>query len=205
MKIVLIDDHEIFRLGLRALLDSQADVEIVGEAGSGSEGFKVIADTEPDVVLLDFAMPDISGIEILSTLRHRYPELYVILLTASKAEFVLSEALAAGAHAVVLKQDASGELVQALGEVQSGEQFLSKSISPLVQRAQALSILTKREKQVLRLIAHGRRNREIAEELNVSMKTVDTHRTNLMRKLDLHNLVDVVDFANQVAILDTTI
>lgn len=205
MRVVLIDDHEIFRLGLRSLLEGESDIEIVGEADSGEAGLSIVAETCPDVVLLDYSMPGVSGLEILVTLRHRYPNVRVILLTATKAESVLTEALASDAHAVVLKQDASSQLVRAVLSAFKGDRLVSSSIESLIGRSELLSELTKRERQVMRLIAHGYRNREIGEELNISLKTVDTHRTNLMRKLDLHNLVDLVELANRSGVLDSTI
>lgn len=205
MKIVLIDDHQIFRLGLRSLLEAEADIEIVGEAENGNQGLDVVNKTNPDVVVLDYSMPGISGLELLTSIKRAHPDVRVILLTASKSESVLSEALKSGADGVILKQDTSNQLVQAVETVFKGEQIISSSIVPLVKRHDALADLTKRERQVLRLIALGFRNREISEELNISKKTVDTHRTNLMRKLNLHNLVDVVDFANKIGIIDSSI
>lgn len=205
MKVVLIDDHQIFRLGLRSLLEAEADIEIIGEAENGDQGLDVVNETNPDVVVLDYSMPGISGLELLTTIKRAHPDIRVILLTASKSESVLSEALKSGADGVILKQDTSNQLVQAVETVFRGEQIISSSIVPLVKRHDALADLTKRERQVLRLIALGFRNREISEELDISMKTVDTHRTNLMRKLNLHNLVDVVDFANKIGIIDSSI
>ncbi|NKB32510.1 MAG: response regulator [Pseudomonadales bacterium] len=205
MKVVLIDDHEIFRLGLRALLESESNIEIVSEASNSEDGIVVINRESPDVVVLDYAMPGTSGLELLKIVKHKHPEVRVILLTASKSESVLAEALESGANGVVLKQDTSNQLVQAVETVHKGEQIVSTSIVPLVKRFDALAELTKREKQVLRMIANGYRNREISEELNISIKTVDSHRTNLMRKLKLHNLVDIVEFANKTGLSDSTI
>ncbi len=205
MKVVLIDDHEIFRLGLRSLLEAEEGIEIAAEAEDGESGLRIIADQKPDVVILDYSMPGTSGLEILTVIKHRHPDIKIILLTASRSESVLSEALDSGAHAVILKKDTSNQLVQAVESVFSGEQIISSSIVPLVKRFDMLSQLTKRERQVLRLIASGHRNREIGEELNISLKTVDSHRTNLMRKLNLHSLVDIVEFANKAGILDSSI
>jgi two-component system response regulator NreC len=205
LKIVLIDDHEIFRLGLRSLLQAEPEIEIVGEAASGEEGLQVVGTTSPDLVVLDYAMPGISGLEITATLRKKHPSIRIIMLTASSSESVLSEALEFGAHGIMLKQDASAQLVEAIRTVCNDEKMISSSILPLLEKTSALKKLTKRERQVLRMIASGYRNREISEELNISLKTVDSHRTNLMRKLDLHRLVDVVEFANKIGILDPTI
>ena len=204
-KVVLIDDHEIFRLGLRSLLQAEPEIEIVGEAATGEEGLQVVHATQPDIVVLDYAMPGLSGLEITATLRKKHPEIRIILLTASRSESVLSEALDFGAHGVILKQDASSQLVEAVQTVCNDEKMISSGILPLLEKASALKELTKRERQILRMIASGYRNREISEELSISIKTVDSHRTNLMRKLDLHNLVDVVEFANETGILDSTI
>lgn len=205
MKVVLIDDHEIFRMGLRSLLATESHIEIVGEAEEAEGGLQLIAASSPDVVILDYSMPGMSGLELFGTIKRKFAEIKVIILTASMSESVLAEALNAGANGVILKQDTGEQLVHALETVQKGEQVLSTSIAPLMQRVDALAELTQRERQVLRMIANGYRNREISEELNIAMKTVDTHRTNLMRKLKLHNLVDVVEFANKMGIIDSSI
>ncbi|MEQ8955934.1 MAG: response regulator transcription factor [Gammaproteobacteria bacterium] len=205
MRVLLIDDHEIFRLGLRTLLESEEGMEVVGEAGDGESGIALIAATRPDVVVLDYAMPGVSGLEILDRIKQQSPGVRVVMLTASRSEAVLSEALGSGADGVVLKKDASTELVQALETALDAEQTVSTGIAPLVQRQDALAQLTRRERQVLRMIVQGYRNREISEQLNVSLKTVDSHRTNLMRKLDIHNLVDLVAFANQAGLSDDSI
>ena len=205
MKIVVVDDHEIFRLGLRALLEAESGFEVIGEAENGKSALKIIADTLPDVIILDYAMPGLSGLEIMQILRQRLSPAKVILLTASKSESVLSEALNAGANGLILKQDASNQLVQAVESVANGEKIISSSIIPLVKRFDMLSKLTNRERQVLRLIANGYRNKEIAEDLNVALKTVDSHRTNLMRKLNLHNLTDLIEFVNKSGLNDPSI
>ena len=205
MKIVLVDDHDIFRLGLRALLEKEAGMIVVGEAEDTKTGLEAVVQNNPDMALIDYSMPGISGLELMQTLKRRFPKLRIIILTASKSESVLSEALSLKADGLVLKQDASDELVQALRLVNRGEHFLSSSISPIVERMDNLVNLTKRERQVLRLISNGYRNREISDELNISIKTVDSHRTNLMRKLNLHNLVDLIEFANKSGILDSSI
>lgn len=205
MKVVIIDDHEIFRIGLRALLGVAPHIEIVGEAGDTETGLQIIQQHIPDVVILDYSMPGTSGLELFARIREQFPEIKVIILTASMSESVLAEALQAGANGVILKQDTSGQLVSAVDAVFRGKQKLSSSIAPLMSRVDALANLTLRERQVLRMIANGYRNREIAEELNIALKTVDTHRTNLMRKLNLHSLVDVVEFANKMGILDSSI
>lgn len=199
LNVILIDDHEIFRIGLRALLEA-ADITISGEAADGEAGLKLILEQPPDVVILDYSMPGLSGLDIINSVRQRSPNVKVVLLTASMSESVLAEALNSGAHGLILKKDSSEEIVQALLAVARGELTVSSSIEPLVGRFDILSELTKRERQVLRMIAKGYRNREIGEVLNVSVKTIDTHRTNLMRKLNLHNLVEVVDFANKIGL-----
>lgn len=205
MNVFLVDDHEIFRLGLRSLLESETDITVTGEADCGEAGLKDIESSNPDIVVLDYVMPGKSGLEVLEILRRRHPSISVILLTASKSESILTEAINSGAQGVILKQDTSKELVQTVKTVHEGEKAISSSILPLLERADVLEDLTKREKQVLRMIAGGYRNREIADDLNISMKTVDTHRTNLMRKLNLHSVVDVVDFANKAGLIDPTI
>lgn len=205
MKIVIVDDHEIFRLGLRALLEAEQGFEVIGEAEDGKTGLKVIAETLPDIVILDYSMPGLSGLEIMQMLRQKFPQVKVILLTATKSESILSEALNTGANGLILKKDTSNQLVQAVESVLHGEQIISTSIIPLVKRFDMLSELTNRERQVLRMIANGYRNREISEALSVALKTVDTHRTNLMRKLDLHSLADLIELANEAGLNDPSI
>ncbi len=199
MNVIVIDDHEIFRLGLRTLLEA-ADIEVLGEAANGEAGLKLVLEISPDAVILDYAMPGISGLDIINSIKQRRPKIKLILLTASISESVLAEALNSGAHGLILKKDSSEELVKALQSISQGEQVVSTNIAPLVNRFNILSELTKRERQVLRMIAKGYRNREICDVLNVSIKTIDTHRTNLMRKLNLHNLVEVVEFANKIGL-----
>jgi len=199
LKVIVIDDHEIFRLGLRALLEA-AGIELLGEAADGETGLKLILEKSPDAVILDYSMPGLTGLDIISNINQRCPEIKLVLLTASMSETVLAEALNSGAHGLILKKDSSAELVQALHSIARGEQVVSSNIEPLVQRFDVFSKLTKRERQVLRMIAKGYRNREISDVLNVSIKTIDTHRTNLMRKLNLHSLVEIVDFANKIGL-----
>ena len=129
----------------------------------------------------------------------------VVLLTASKSEAVVSEALAKGVQAIVMKQDAHEELLQAIRHSGNQDAYLSRGVAALAERHDNLANLTQREKQVLRMVAQGYRNREIAESLHISLKTVDTHRTNLMRKLDLHSLVELVDLANKTGFVDSSI
>ncbi|MCI5105321.1 MAG: response regulator transcription factor [Pseudomonadales bacterium] len=205
LRIALIDDHEIFRVGLRALLGSARDVEIVAEASDAASAIKIIRDHQPNLVILDYSMPGLTGLEVMQTIRERYSGVRVILLTASRSEAVVSEALAKGVQAVVMKQDASDELLQAIRHIDKQDAYLSKSVAALSERHDNLASLTQREKQVLRMVAQGYRNREIAESLHISLKTVDTHRTNLMRKLNLHSLVELVDLANKTGFVDSTI
>jgi DNA-binding NarL/FixJ family response regulator len=205
LRIALIDDHEIFRVGLRALLGSARDVEIVAEASDAASAIKIIRDHQPNLVILDYSMPGLTGLEVMQTIKERYSGVRVILLTASRSEAVVSEALAKGVQAVVMKQDASDELLQAIRHIDKQDAYLSKSVAALAERHDNLASLTQREKQVLRMVAQGYRNREIAESLHISLKTVDTHRTNLMRKLNLHSLVELVDLANKTGFVDSTI
>jgi DNA-binding NarL/FixJ family response regulator len=205
LRIALIDDHEIFRVGLRSLLESARDIEIVAEASDAASAIRIIRDHKPDLVILDYSMPGLTGLEVMQTIKERYNSVRVILLTASKSEAVVSEALAKGVQAIVMKQDASEELLQAIRHSGSQDAYLSRGVAALAERHDNLANLTQREKQVLRMVAQGYRNREIAESLHISLKTVDTHRTNLMRKLDLHSLVELVDLANKTGFVDSSI
>lgn len=205
VRVLLIDDHEIFRLGLRSLFNASGGIEIVSEADNGADGLARLRQTPADIVVLDYAMPGITGLDVLQKIRRQAPETRLILLTASSSESVLAEALDEGVEGILLKQDGGEALVKAIRRVSAGGRYISPMIQPIVERVHALSRLTKRERQVLRMIAGGYRNREIGETLSISMKTVDSHRTNLMRKLDLHSLIDVVEFANKTGLLDPSI
>jgi two-component system response regulator NreC len=205
-RVVLAEDHTILREGLRALLSSSAEFEIVGEAADGRVAIERVAALKPDLVLMDLSMPKMSGLDAIREIKRQLPETKVVALTVHKTEEYVSAALQAGADGYVLKDTTHSELLIALRNVLTGKRFLSPGISETVingylegKKAQApqspWDTLTNREREILKLIAEGYKNREIADYLCISVKTVETHRTSLMRKLDLHSVSALTAYA----------
>jgi two-component system response regulator NreC len=206
IKLVLADDHAVVRSGLRMLLQAQPDMEIVGEAESGAQAVALVRQLKPDVILMDIQMPGMNGIEATRQIKEAFGDTAVLALTMHEDDQYFFEMLQAGASGYLPKRAAPDELVRALRTVSRGEVFLYPSLATrLVQSylggegggdAVALvSDLTPREQQVLVLIAEGLTNPEIADKLVISVKTVDRHRENIMRKLNLHSRIELVKFA----------
>ena len=197
-KVVIAEDHTILRDGLRALLSSQPDLQIVAEAANGHEAVQVTKLHRPNLVLIDLTMPLTNGTEAIRRIKQRYPEIKIIVLTIHKTEEYIRAALTAGADGYVLKDDPSSELIHAIRSVLRDKKYLSPGISNRVvsgylsgsvtsSSMSRLGHLTDRETGILKLIAEGKKNKEIAVYLSVSLKTVEKHRSNLMKKLDLHS------------------
>jgi two-component system, NarL family, response regulator NreC len=206
IRILLADDHGVVRKGLRFLLERQAGVEIVGEAADGREAVRLAESLEPDIVIMDIAMPLLNGIEATAQMVKRNPGLGVIILSMHSDEDYLLSALNAGAKGYLLKESAEVDLVRAIQAVGKGAPFFSPEISRtmledymrfLQQRnlQDSYDFLTEREKEVLQLLAEGKSNKEVASILDVSVYTVDSHRTHLMQKLNLHNTAEIVLYA----------
>jgi two-component system response regulator NreC len=206
IKIVLAEDHTILREGLRALLSSDPKFEIVGEVEDGREAVRCVEKLGPDLILMDLSMPRMSGMEAIREIKKRYPQSKVIALTVHKTEEYLHTTLQAGADGYVLKDATHNELVVAIKSVMKGKPYLSPGVSEKViegylQGKETLKpdspweSLSQREREVLKLIAEGYKNKEIAEELCISLKTVEKHRANLMKKLDLHNAAALTVYA----------
>ncbi len=189
IKIIIADDHTIFREGLALLLQTLSEIKLVGQAGNGNEALKLIREYRPDVAVLDNSMPGISGIGVAKELCSLAHPTRVIILTMHTEPGLASQAMEAGASGYLLKQNAFDELFSAIKTVMSGRTYISPSLC--VQ----LEPLTPRETQVLSMIALGHTNRSIADLLCISIKTVDTHRTRIMSKLDLHSVADLVRYA----------
>lgn len=205
VRLLLVDDHEIVRAGLRMLFSAEPDVQIVGEAASGREAIEQVERLRPDVVLMDVAMPDMNGIEATRRIKEAFPQVAVLALTMHEDEEYFFEMLSAGASGYVPKRAAPDDLLSAIRVVNQGEVFIYPSMAKLLvkdflRRAEETTptdteLLTPREHEVLACIADGLTNREIAEQLVISVKTVDRHRENIMRKLNLHNRVELVRYA----------
>jgi len=209
---LLADDHGIVRRGLRSLLESQAGVVVVGEAADGIEALRLCTDTLPDVVILDIAMPKMNGIEVAARVQKLEHAPRVIILSMHTDESYIIRALAAGARGYLLKDATDEDLLPALRAVGSGKRFFSPAVTAVlmedyVRQLQARGLtdshhlLTDREKQVLQLLAEGRSNKEVATVLDLGVSTVETHRANLMQKLNLHNTAEIVLYAVRKGII----
>ena len=216
VKIVLAEGHTILREGLRALLSSDSSLEIVGDAEDGLKAVDYVEKLEPDLLLMALSMPQMSGIEAIKKIKKRYPETKIIALTAHKNEDYLLATLQAGADGYVLKDATHNELVMAIKNVMKGESYYSSGVPAkaiegyLEGKNSRISVTTwetisKREREVLKLIAGGYKNKEIAEDLNISIKTVEKHRESLMRKLDLHNAAALTVFAMEKGLINRKI
>ena len=211
IRLVLVDDHAVVRSGLRILLASEPDVEIVGEAGTGAEALAVARATTPDVVLMDIGLPDRSGIEVTRALKADLPGTAVVALTIHEDEEYFFQMLHAGASGYVPKRAAPEELLTAVRTAAAGEIYLYPSLAKLLVRdylagnhdnsAAFAEELTEREREVLAYLAEGTSTRDIAEALVISPKTVGRHRENIMRKLNLHSRADLVKYAIRKGII----
>ncbi len=210
IKLMLVDDHAVVRSGIRMLLQAQSDMEIVGELESGGEAVKQTETLKPDVVLMDVEMPDMNGIEATRLIKEKMPQTAVLALTMYEDDQYFFEMLKAGASGYVPKRAAPDDLVNAIRTVSRGEVFLYPSLAAkLVQdflyrdeNEDDGDNLTPREQEVLVLIAEGLTNPEIAEKLIISVKTVDRHRENIMRKLNMHNRIELVKYAIKKGYID---
>jgi len=205
-RVLLVDDHVVVRQGLKALFADEADIEVIGEASNGREALEFLENRTPDVVLMDISMPGLNGIEATRQIQQRYPGVKVVVLSMHANEEYVFQVLQAGASGYVLKQSDSLEVVSAIRAAVAGGSFLSPPISRTViedylRRAQArgrgsdAEQLTSREREVLQLLAEGKSNRDIADELSISIKTVETHRANMMTKLGLSSKTELVKYA----------
>ncbi|HEY3997280.1 MAG TPA: response regulator transcription factor [Candidatus Xenobia bacterium] len=202
--VLIADDHAILRDGIRTLLENEEDIQVVGQAANGREAVHLACDLKPDIVLMDIQMPEVDGIEACERIGRQAPTVKVLILSQLDTEEHLIRVLEVGAQGYVLKQNASEELITAIQTVAHGHVYLTPSMaSRLVNRylrredekAQKSKQLTGRESDVLKGICEGITNQQIADNLNLSIKTVQSHRANIMEKLDLHNRVDLVKYA----------
>ena len=212
IRILLVDDHTILRDGIRSLLEDELDMEVIGEAEDGHAAVKMTAQLEPDVVVMDIAMPLLNGLEATRQIKRNNPQVKVLILTMHENEEYIRQVLATGAMGYILKDAAARELLGAIRAVHRGEAVLSPAITRLViedylrwgePQAEPISNgLSAREREVLQLIAEGYTNKQIGEILCISVKTVQAHRNNLMQKLDLHDRGELIKYAIQKKIIE---
>ena len=208
-RILLVDDHGMIREGLRALLNGVADLQIVGEADNGHDAIAQCRKLQPSLILMDLNMPLLDGVSAVTMIHKRWPEIRILTLTSSVCEHHAMQALDAGAQGYLLKRSCRDILLKAIAEVCAGRVFIDAGLD--AAQLQALRshsgsasgiILTERERQVLKLVAEGSRNRDIAELLCIGLKTVETHRLNLMKKLDAHSSVELTQWAYRLGVLE---
>lgn len=209
-RVVLCDDHAIVRAGLLALLEKERGIQVVGEAGSAQEVVRVVQAGKPDVVLLDLSLPGASGLSAIPELRAVAPSCRILVLSMHAAPESARSALRAGAHGYLVKGSGLSELLYAIRTVATGQRFVSRELLLCLEhepvpkhKMDDLERLTPREREILQLIAEGHTNRQVAAKLGLSQKTVDTHRTNLMRKLDLHDAQSLTRFAVRHGLIST--
>lgn len=212
VRILIADDHDVVREGLKTLLAARADFRVCAEAATGREALAQALEFKPDVVVLDFSMPELNGLEVTRRIRKALPKTEVLILTMHDSETLAREVLAAGAHGFLVKTHAKRQLVAAVAALAQHQPFFAGTVSARVldsflrpgkstaKDAAPTDRLTPREREIVQLIAEGRTNKDIARELGLSVKTADAHRANVMRKLDLHSVSELVLYAvrNQI-------
>ena len=206
-RILIADDHTILRAGIQALLDKQPDFQVVGEVDNGKDAIYSAGQLKPDLVISDLSMPGTNGTEAIQRINSRYPEIRILVLTVHKTEEYVHAALKAGASGYLLKDDTSDELISACTNILAGKTHLSPSVCGNVvlgylsypnsneKPSSSSDLLTTREREVLKLIAEGSRNKDVAEYLSISLKTVEKHRSNFMKKLNIHNASGITTYA----------
>jgi len=210
VRILLADDHEIVRHGLRRLLETQPGWNICGEAGSGREAVEKTRQLKPDIAILDHSMPELSGAEAARQILKALPQTEIVILTMHDSEQLLRDVMEAGVHGYVLKSDAMCNMVDAVNALLAHRQYLSPGASGVAvegflhpsAEADPAGRLTPREREIVRLLAMGKSNKEVASALNISVKTVEAHRANIMHKLNLPSFADLVHYAIRTGIVE---
>lgn len=215
IKVLLADDHTVVRQGLRALLEAEPDIEVVGEAGTGREAVQLTQKLLPNVVVMDIAMPTLNGLEATRQITGLVPETKVLVLSSYNDDEYVHQVTEAGATGYLIKQNAAADLIKAVRETRSGNAFFSPAITKrLVEHyreaflrgtpaAKRTDLLTSRETEVLQLIAEGKTNKQIASELYISVKTVDKHRQQLMKKLNIHDIAGLTRYAISNGVIES--
>lgn len=208
-RIVLADDHDVVRRGLRAVLEARQDLEVCGEAATGREAVELTRELKPDVVVLDISMPELNGLEATRQILKAHPQTEVLVLTVHESESLIHEVLDAGGRGYILKSDASKDLIAAVEALRQHKSYFTAKVSDMVLQGYLSGSmaagrtklrpprtrLTPREREIVQLLAEGKSNKEVATALDISVKTAETHRTNIMRKLDLHSISELVRYA----------
>jgi len=206
INIVLVDDHEIVRQGIKSVLASEIDIKIVDEANNGRDAVRIVREKNPDIVIMDISLPGLNGLDASQQILKINKSVKVLILSMHENRVFIEKALSLGVKGYILKDSAVDEVVRAVREVQGGRFFLSTKISSFVVqdyisrkkrtiKLKSLTMLTGREREILQLIAEGLNNKDIAVKLNISLKTVQVHRNNIMQKLDIHNQAQLIRFA----------
>ena len=213
IRILVADDHTILRAGLRMMLNAQPDMEVSGEAQDGRQALQEAQRLQPDVILMDITMPDVNGIEATRQIKRVLPDVKILVLTMHEHDEYVFQALRAGASGYMLKEAAATDLITAIHVIRSGQFYLSPTAQSVVvgdylqrvrtgEERDSYSTLTEREREILKLVAEGHTNNQIAERLIISPKTVDTHRTHIMDKLNLHSRAELVKYAMRRGLLE---
>jgi two-component system response regulator NreC len=209
--VLIADDHAIVRAGLRSLLDEEVELDLVGEAVGGYEAIDLIEKTNPDVLILDLSMPDLDGISVTRKIKLQFPNLKILILTLHDDEALLKEAIKAGAAGYILKRAAEAELISAIQVILRGDLYIDPSMvrslieetpNARINKKDPAESLTPRETEILKLIVEGYTNRQIGQELNISVRTVEGHRANISDKLGLHSRVELVRYARQNSLIE---
>jgi len=205
-KVVIVEDHKLFREGLKSLLSDKEGLEVVGEAGDGIEAIRTVKRCRPDLILLDLSMPKMNGISVMKEIKGQFPEIKIMALTIHESDQYVLEAFDAGADGYCLKDAGRNELMVAVDSVLQGKRYISPTISDNVlegyltgrkklKSKTSWDTITQREREVLKLLGEGFQNKEISDMLHISVKTVEKHRANIMNKLDLHNAAALTAYA----------
>jgi DNA-binding NarL/FixJ family response regulator len=212
IRILIADDHEVVRDGVRALLEKQTDMAVVGEAADGREAAELAEDLHPDVIVMDVGMPNLNGIDATRRILAAHPQIGVVMLSMHQDESYVLRSLKAGAKGYLLKESLRSDILEAIRAVSQGRSFLTRKISRMMQEdyiqemeqrglEDSYELLTGREREVLQLAAEGKPNKEIAGALSISLTTVETHRTHILQKLGLHSVPELILYAVRKGII----
>ncbi len=206
IKVILADDHSIVRNGIKSTLSDAKNIKVIGEASNGLEAIEAVKKLQPDVVVMDISMPEMNGIEAVAQISKKFPDVHCLILSMHDREEYVFKSIESGALGYLLKDTTKEDFIKAIETVGRGEKYFSTSISNVLvsgdlqkvknpDQQESESVLTRREKGILKMIVNGKNNREIADELDISIRTIETHRANIMKKLQVKNAVELVRVA----------